>query len=331
VGGGGGGTGDIELRFVIAGGDLLLHQFLSAYLFCIQSNPQLLTGLKCKFCVVPWQSNGVSAFLARHDSWYNRHVYVPFRSQAFLVPWVSVDKVEESDRSLELPGQFLRSLVDSYVREAAVTCNFNVYKVQAWVRAPESKGGVPDTTPCDQLIPFIQRVELGVDAAVHLFRQTVEKGKAERKLEDVMKDRAFTWQTPPELNVRFTQMDLAGNKLAQIIDDGAVYDSILLANVPRKSDPCFPADPLSPWLEMFARPHRTYTRAPTKKNFLLGDPKQHVHAADVSSVTSSGSFHILVDGQRFGPYNRIRISPVLEEGTGRAFTFPIQTFFPLDI
>jgi hypothetical protein len=77
---------------------------------------------------------------------------------------------------------------------------------------------------------------------------------------------------------------------------------------------------------------RPYTQRAGKKNPLAADPKQHIYAVTISCVSPNAQFHLLVDGCKlFGPFNKVKISPVKEVGTGRPFTMPFTTFFPLDV
>lgn len=39
-----------------------------------------------RFYVIPFSANHVSAYIARMDSWYYRHIYVPCRSP--ILPWL---------------------------------------------------------------------------------------------------------------------------------------------------------------------------------------------------------------------------------------------------
>jgi hypothetical protein len=69
----------------------MLHNFLSAVLYVKLIEEELLRGITLKYYLLPAARNHVAAFLARHDSWYNRHVYLPFRSASFILPWLSCD------------------------------------------------------------------------------------------------------------------------------------------------------------------------------------------------------------------------------------------------
>jgi hypothetical protein len=91
---------------------------------------------------------------------------------------------------VEPPGLFLRQSIELFTREAGVTCNICVYKVQAWLAddgkkksAPEGKDKVEDIMPegtkkpCDQLVPFILQLDLGLAVAVDEWREKVSQSR----------------------------------------------------------------------------------------------------------------------------------------------------------
>jgi len=236
--------------------------------------------------------------------------------------------------------------VEGYVREAHVACNFHVYKLAGWYSAEfkkqsgsgpkESKEGKDGSPKCDVIIPFIQQVELGLTPYIQEFRDrnkiSVEAAKLKTP-DDWFKEKGFSFN-PPDMTFKFAKMDLAGQKQGTLVDEPVPYETLIIANVPRKDQNCFPPDPTAPFLEMFAKPSRTYQPKETigrSRNVLLTDPKQHIYAATIFSAKPSQTFHVLVDGQKFGPFNKVKISPVKEVGTNKLFTLPIQTFFPLDM
>jgi len=287
-----------------------------------------------KLYLLPLGRNHLSAFVARHDSWYNRNVYIPFRHQTFVCPWMNCDdesQLKDEDSELTLPGTYLRRTVEDYLREAELPFNFNVWKIEGWIeKGKESKDGKDDEKH-DSLIPFIQRVEMGLGVTVEQYR--IKKNFVETmKTEEIMKDRGFPQQfTPPEVKVKFVQVDMNGKATQTIDDDPAAYNTILLSSVARLGDKCVPPDPSAPWLEVYGAPLKAIKRSgELKKNILLMDNRQHVAFMEITCASESANFMILVDGQLQGPFYKIKISPALDS-KDRKVTFPIQTFFPIQL
>jgi len=383
---------DTEVRVVVAGGDALLHQMLCAYLLLRQSRNEYFSGIRLKLFLSPLEKNELAAFLARHDSWYNRHIYAPMRANNVLTPWPLPFDHEPKKQDYEAypASDFVANLHEQYVREAQHTYPVNVYMLQGWKEdGKESKSNSGPTVPstptsasasssasptataassmtlaatttnstpavnapmpmCDEMIPFVGRVEIGQAVAVAEWRAKNEAKQTEsptsanganganggaaleKKVDDVLKEKTFMFN-PPELTIKFVRMDLGGNQSESGCDEGLEYNTIDIANVPRKGDGCFMANPAAPFLEMNATLHPKALNRPTKMPILVTEPKQHVYSVDISCTAPNASFTVLCDGQKFGPYHHVRISPVLEKDTKAHVTFPIQTFFPVEI
>lgn len=375
----------LSLRLMLAGGDELLHQVVCAYCELKQTKPELFEGLRVQFFVLPFARNHLAAFMARHDAWYNRHVYVPARSNNFMLPWVRVDQsemdaaaagsgasssssaspmspgagaaaaaMEEEGGDLPPPGQFFRRCIESYAREATLSMAAQVWTVEGYVSAeseglrPDPKAKVPPIPGPDQLTPFLQRVEFGALAAAADFKRA-RKLPDGLRLEDIVSgasplSRGFDY-APVELVVKFTKMDSCGRITEVLTEDPAVYQQLLLSAVPRRGDPTFPAAPTAPNLELHAKHHKSH--ASNKQAALLGrrsalaqDPKQHVVEVEVWAANPNLAFPVLIDGQLFGPYYRLKLLPCFEThvdasgqqaSTGRRMTLPLQHFFPMDI
>jgi len=368
----------LTLRLMLAGGDELLHQVLCAWCALRQTRPEVFEGLKPRFFVLPTQRNHLAAFMARHDAWYNRHVYVPSRSDRFLLPWVRPEddgddkkgpmgalspkgpgaaggEAEEDALELPPPTLFFRRLFESYAREASLTMDAQVWQCEGYVSAeseglrPDPKAKVPPIPGPDQLTPFLQRVELGVMAAAAEFKRARKLPDSVR-LEDIVNGtaaaaRGFDFQNPTEIVVKFTKQDAQGRLTEVVTEEAAVYQSILLSSVPRRGDPTFPAAPTAPTIELAAKLHKSYTGNKQaallgRKPALLSDPKQHVVEVEVWAANPNHTFGLLLDGQYFGPYYRVKLLPAFhttvdaqgrQHTDGKRITFPLQHFFPMDV
>jgi hypothetical protein len=386
----------LNLRLMLAGGDELMHQVLCAWCALRQTRPEVFEGLRPRFYVIPTQRNHLAAFMARHDAWYNRHVYVPARSERFMLPWVRPDEddgkgaggaagasasaslpmspslkpsapgaaggdAEEDTTDLPPSAQFFRRLFESYAREASLTMDAQVWQCEGYVSAeseglrPDPKAKVPPIPGPDQLTPFFQRVEVGVmPAAAEFKRARINKGVSESvRVEDIASGaaggaaRGFEFNNPTDIVVKFTKQDAQGRLTEVVTEEAAVYQSILLSAVPRRGDPTFPAAPTAPTLELAAKLHKSYAGNKQaallgRKPVLLADPKQHVVEVEVWSANPNHTFGLLLDGQYFGPYYRVKILPAFRHtdvdahtgkqmSDGRRMTFPLQHFFPMDV
>jgi hypothetical protein len=304
----------LTLRLMISGADELLHQIICAWCSIKQTKPELLDGLAPKFYLLPFSRNHLSSFLARHDSWYNRHIYVPCRSNTFMTPWIKVDQndmdslthtngsngatgsasssssgplaagLEEEGAELPPPGQFFRRSFESYAREAQITLEPYIYQLEGYTSAeseglrPSSSSKTPGIPGPDQLVPFFQRAEIGVLPAASDFRR-MKKFDSSVRLEDIASgvsshSKGFEY-IPTELTVKFTKMDIQGRISEVITEDPTFYQSLLISNVPRKNDITSTPNPTYPNLELGARLHKTHN---TQKSTNLG--RKHILSTD---------------------------------------------------
>jgi len=311
-----------EIRFVIVGNDAFTQHIACSYFAMTKLCPDFFKSVRVKFYLAPCTKNSLAGYIARHDAWYHRHVFTPLRSPCFLVPWLRDDENElktgNDGPAPIFPTAYLRDCLTQYARESAFTLDTVIFQIEGYYDARGE--GAPD-----EVVPFIQRAEIGLAAAVEEYRLRTRKPLGLRP-EEALKDKAFSFQ-PLDLGVRFSRLDLSGLKQPELIDEPLPYTSILLANVPRKTDSCFPPDPTAGCLEMYAQAHKA-DRSKYKKNTLIVDPKQHVAEVVVTS-SNQQKFRILADGNIYGPYASIRIT-VGTDLNGKVAKFPVQTFFPID-
>jgi len=183
----------LTLRIMIGGGDELLHQVVCAWVSLRHTRPEVLEGLAVQFGLLPFGStrNHLAAFIARHDAWYNRHIFLPSRAQPFMVPWVRAESsggdneatsgaasatstsgsaaaasagmlspssaaaaasVEEEGVEVTPVGSFLRKSFESYARESSLTINPFLYQLEGYLTA-DSEGLKPDLKAKQPPIP----------------------------------------------------------------------------------------------------------------------------------------------------------------------------------
>ncbi len=306
-----------EVRIVIAGGDVLLQHVAAAHALLQANQPTLLRGLVFRFFVAPVSRNGLAGYISRHDSWYFRHVYAPLRSSAMVIPWLRDDETElrsVDDPVPVPPTAFLRDCLEHYARDATGTLFCHMHQLEGFSDARAEPG-------TGESITFLQRVEVGLPVAVEEFRSRHHR-PASWRVEDALKDKTFQQPPPVDLAVRFTRLDLAGQRSGEISEDAVSFQSLLFAAVPRKGDAVHPPNPASPALELHAQLHR-HDQSKVKKSLLSVEPKQHISDAVIASA-SGAKFRVLVDGAFHGPYAVVRLSPAKEPFA----VFPVQTFAP---
>ncbi|GAB5363773.1 hypothetical protein AAMO2058_000911900 [Amorphochlora amoebiformis] len=185
----------LTIRMALMGGDKLMHSFLCAYIRLLFSDKKI-ENLRFQMFVIPTSLNRLSAYIARQDSWYKNHIYTPFWSKHFLLPWTHIDAYEKDvdplDEPLEMSNFFL-DLVNSYVREAKQTLNLKVWKCNVFEnsatwelksdkRDSKRKGVVSSemlvqsaiSEEATQVLPFFQRLEIGYRVELLRYCETEE-------------------------------------------------------------------------------------------------------------------------------------------------------------
>ena len=305
----------LTIRLVISGSDDTLHSFLCAYMLVRQQKRDLLQQLDLRLHVVPWgKRSELCGYMARCDGWYARHVYSVFRQPSLLLPSMRLEEediaTQQADTNarptdlsqLTAPAALYRSCIEQYIRESNYTLPLQVWQLAAWLEPS-------DAQQPDHLIPFLQRVEV---IAAGRRARTVEAGGGDGVT---------------EVLCRYKRVDSAGVMEEERTDDSALYASMLFAIVPRAKEPPFAASVTEAALHFNARLHRNYQRSGGKACALGLEGRGVLGEVEVRCVQAKEGVHVNIDGQVFGPYHRVRLSVVKEDG--ESVTFPVQTFFPV--
>jgi hypothetical protein len=316
-----------------------------------QLAPPSFTGIYFKFYVLPFGENSVAQYLARMDGWYRRHVYKPCMAKSLVMPWVQPAGGEqakkEDEYGITIVGRFLRETFATYAREARNTMNVQIWLVKGWVdseqKQEEGKGGKVDKLAAhpDFSIPFISYCEIGIQAQAEEFRKKKKLKSTVEEIISASSEKSGFVYNPPEIGVYFTPTDLRGHSLNVVEEDPEKYRSVLFRNVPKAGEKAFPANPQSGSLELGAVFATAKAAAAYSKNLLATEPFQRVNGARLSCTAPRATFHVVCDGESFGPFHHVVIEPArhplnnsvtyggVPVAPGDALTFPIQCFFQI--
>eukprot|EP00493_Phyllostaurus_siculus_P024298 UN24637 len=123
----------LTCKFVVAGGNINLHYVITAYAALQRDHADIAKNFDLLFYLLPFKSCLLCEHLARHDSWYSRHVFVPFHAKNCFFPHYDNDQpVEHNEIKPHLPGQMWKHLVEQYVTQANNTLPVKIWEVQIW-------------------------------------------------------------------------------------------------------------------------------------------------------------------------------------------------------
>jgi hypothetical protein len=237
--------------------------------------------------------------------------------------------VDYSTKDHALPFVRMRGLVEDYVRDAQSTLHIPVFLCCGWSEMPIRFEHGLGVNP-DQKIPFIQRFEYGLQAHAQNFVRDKQL-PPDMSLDDLKHIKDYDSNSMSDAKVVFTMVDSIGKSEGSLADAPVRYDCIVMSHVPRMNDVTFPPNPTSPCLELYAKVSETARITPyaQQSNALVACSSQHVNRVSISSVQDP--FHVLLDGQLFGPFRHVDVVLMKDPGTDRVTTFPIQTFFPISL
>jgi hypothetical protein len=266
-----------------------------------------------------------------------------------------------------IPMNMLKELMQDYIRSARNIVSLCIFDCQCWEDEDDEQqksraAGDDAMVPPDVTIPFCVGAEIGIRARAELYRQKSAGTKLDTvSLDSILgtKDFRKTWSKDAndvgavdDLSGSFTEVTPSGVPTSEkLLPDGSFY-RIALRNVPMHADvvasrgsnshPSFSSmdlhvlprnaatfmDTLQKTSASSKQSHSTSTKETNAvvHTMLSEGFRQQVNHLDVKS--SGAPFVVMLDGQCFGAFKRIRIVPCLSS-KGEPQHFPVSTFSPI--
>lgn len=336
------------VRIAVAGGDGTLHNVVCGFLALKQCSPELFVNVDLRFYILPLgQCNYLASFLATYDGWYHRHVLSGMQANLKIYPTLSgfnrdrgvakklgidaggrdesfyvddyfdtskiparqVSRLPNVEPALVTPGSFLRETIDMYVREARNVLPVNIYQCECWAAAADSA-----TKNTFRTLPFCQRLEIG---------NTVFQHK-----NNMMQQQKATKFVPIELSMKYTMMNCAGMARTAPAMEAKPVQSLIISNVPRVADKGTPANPTVPWLEM----HMVEGEGGKKKKKISNTNGEtfHIGYVEIKSEDRKKPFDVIIDGELFGSFYKIRVSACKAKDSSEIISLPIMNHLALE-
>lgn len=332
------------LKILIYGSSNELSCLVNGLGFLYRADPSLVINSDIRVYYVPTSECSIARYLARHDFWYQRHIYVPFlyptlepiprKTEGGKMPETSkstlshrTDPSEDKEikEEKQLPFLLLERSIQSFCFEAQRVFNVRVYQVECW-----QQFNINTTTPAR--FYFCNYVEIGSRVSSH------NQKRAQRKTSLVTNLTIRTWSV--ELNGEIDDDEYsegAGNIV-----------SLGLYNFPTSDTNYCGADPIpsSEWLELVYIDEESYKseqKLLSNENIMKKRSETeikaarsalytnlHVHTCEI--ISKKGSFDLEVDQNYRGNYCYIKVSPVWGmENKTHFLSVPFMTFTPLNL
>lgn len=333
------------VKIAVGGGDATLHNVVAAYVALKQEKAAVFGTVDVRFYVLPLgRQNRFASFLGAYDGWYGRNMTAVSTGALKLVPALSkgqakaapdmskessvLDKVFSGSKSsgrkanprTPSPMQLLRDTWQSYFREARHAVAINVYEVQMWEGSPSDKKPT-------RVVPFLQRVEIGFAPQAKAFLES--KGQhGDDPFNDIARHTKSFKPVPVEVSIKYTQMNYYGLPRQGDAPEVRQYKQVSIGNIPATTDQGTCPNPTVPWLEMVAIDPDTGKK---KKKGVVDEHTYHVSTVEIEVPPGNTKFPMLIDGETYGPFSKVKITPCKLRDTSEIIVFPVMNYFPLDL
>eukprot|EP01113_Clastostelium_recurvatum_P023155 TRINITY_DN2767_c2_g1_i2.p1 TRINITY_DN2767_c2_g1~~TRINITY_DN2767_c2_g1_i2.p1 ORF type:complete len:942 (-),score=292.73 TRINITY_DN2767_c2_g1_i2:45-2669(-) len=225
--------------------------------------------------------------------------------------------VAQTERDLPLsPGGVLKQEIDGFFREASWKLRMKVFQCECWAVLGEELHYYT--------IPFCLRVEIGMNAYARGFLEANELPTT-LSLSEIQQHKAFKFP-PPALSMKHIPMNVLGVARPAQTLDCRQYSSVVISNVGQTGDKMV-ANPTRPWVEVYTMDNDS------KKKKAKDEGQGHsYHASLIEFETDDRKrqVDILVDGELYGPFHRIRVSAcAVPDDPGEILELPIMSYLPL--
>lgn len=220
------------------------------------------------------------------------------------------------------PAEIIRSELENYFLRAESQLDVGIYIAELTYVAA-AKGA----DPVIQTIPFVDRLEIGLAAAV---RSHIRAKGLDPTLPDDVVPKAMKYYNV-ELGLTFNEVSISGLARPGPALDMRSYWSVSIANTPRAGDRGTLAKPSSSWLEMYTLDAEAGKKLQKNRTaFVDGEHTFHVGNVEVEMKNKKG-VPVLIDGEIYEGVTAVKVGPCLDPFTADQMVFPLMTYFPLDM
>lgn len=347
-----------SVEVLLAGGDGSLHHLLLGYIdfFYTVQNHRLIDKMDlCVYLLPIGDVNITATYIAQRDLWYDTTIYRPLTDSIPFVPCVESRKTSISKHSsfrgggadkdggasgdVVVPKMLVTQQIENYFLEAPYKLRTTIFSCEAWYKDPARDNKSFYTT-----IPFFARAEIGLAAvlAAGTHNEKVVKEGApgiprrpvlSLSAQNLYHSDVLDFLKPVyslEASISFYPIDHEDRDEVMQTVNGS-YSAILALNVPRPSEQRFGCDPSTDVLELCIMEAEIPS---TRRCKVLDDISNwvetyHTKEVLVQAKNFSEPFHVLLDGEVYGPFYRVRLSALRHPSRRQdVLQFSVMTYWP---
>lgn len=353
----------LRLDIGIAGGSGTLQHFVTG-LTVLATKQKILKDVDLRFYLLPTgEENVLAGFLEKFDGWYSRNVYTPVLGRVPILPFIKAsNKAGPILDDYFTPSRYLRDIITNYFAEATNNYKVHIFRCEclqfefqtAQDKPPENeKVSQKEKDPPKQqrstkvrhyvMLPFIQQVDVGVRPAFLAAKKKNPDLFSHQTLTEMIRAKTINFRGT-HLQISHLPCDTTGKPTTkEVTEETQLYASISIKSVsgfgsnPRVSDgnkktltslaPI--AAPHDNWLEVSISKFDTEKRR--RRLFREQDLPECLHVGSIKIENNDpDGFHIVLDGELYGPFHKVIVQPYTDTVTKELVTFNVQTFVPLD-
>ncbi|MCO5576443.1 hypothetical protein L7F22_030253 [Adiantum nelumboides] len=336
------------VRLLLGGGDGTLHYILAGYVGLIYSGhlaggitiPGACQSVDMLFYLLPLgQNNTLGTYIAQRDLWYDATIYRPLVDRLPIIPHIGLSKDSEVQtastnfpthfHNSPTPSKLLTKQIENYMLEANCLLKLSIYNCEGWYNYGAQH------FHCT--IPFLLRAEMGVPAAsvcksedkTILHQESIPRTSFAPLDEESLQTFMLSYSFEAEATLR--PIDWTGKEGEQKIKAGS-YTAIQAISVPRPSEGRLGCDPCSHLLDICLMESESSKRLKDLSDIINYVSVYRANWLIVQAQDTSKPFVILLDGELYGPFYRVRLSACPHPSNRRhVLKFPVMTYWPTEV
>lgn len=292
------------------------------------------------FYVLPLgQTNTLATYIAQRDLWYDATIHRPLVDRLPMIPHIGRSRENEllapstkdAAQPIEYPtpSKLLTRQIENYMLEANCLLKLSIYNCEGWYNYGAQN------YHCT--IPFLLRAEIGLPAASVCEaedRKTLHQECIPRTPIAPLDEHSlqlFMSSYSLQAEAIFRPIDWTG-KEGEEKNKACSFTSIQAISVPKPSEARLGCDPCSHFLDICLMESGKVKRIKDMNDIINYVSVYRANWLMVQAQDTSEPFDVLLDGELYGPFYRVRLSSCPHPSNRRfVLKFPVMTYWPTQV